>query len=88
MSNKDIFSKIGIFILIFILLIFVIMTQGSEIWAILETVDSSLVNQMSLQILWTTLATAILIQGFLIYSALLGANSQFLPPSKKNKGKN
>jgi len=86
MSNKDIFGKIGIFLIIFVLLIFVIMTQGSEIWATLETVDSSLANQISLQILWTTLVTATLIQGFLIYSALLGANSQFSPSSKKNKG--
>lgn len=86
MTNKDTFSKIGIFFIIFVLLVFLIMSQGSDIWAILDTVDISLANQNTLQLLWTTLVTAILIQGFLIYSALLGANSQFSPPSKKNKG--
>jgi predicted secreted protein len=86
MTNKETFSKIGIFFIIFILLVFFIMTQGSDIWATLDTVDINLANQKTLQFLWTTLVTAILIQGFLIYSALLGANSQFSLPSKKTKG--
>jgi hypothetical protein len=88
MSNKDAYGKIGIFLLIFLLLISIIMDQGTEIWATLETIDPSLANHTSLQLLWTTLATATLIQGFLIYSALLGSNSQFSPRSRQNKEEN
>jgi hypothetical protein len=88
MSNKDTYGKIGIFILIFLLLIVIIMTQGTEIWATLDTVDPSTANYTSLQLLWTTFVTATLIQGFLIYSALLGSNSQFSPTSKQTKEEN
>jgi len=88
MSNKDTYGKIGIFIIIFLFLILIITTQESEIWATLDTVDPSSANHTSLQLLWTTLATATLIQGFLIYSALLGSNSQFSPVSEKNKEEN
>ncbi len=85
MSNKDTYGKIGIFIIIFLLLIFIIMAQGSGIWATLETVDPSSANQKSLQLLWTTFVTATLIQGFLIYATLLGSNLQFSPVSKNDK---
>jgi len=88
MSNKETYGKIGIFLLVFLMLIAIIMDQGTEIWATLETVDPSSANHTSLQLLWTTLATATLIQGFLIYSALLGSNSQFSPVSKQNKEEN
>ncbi|PWI47422.1 hypothetical protein CEE45_12030 [Candidatus Heimdallarchaeota archaeon B3_Heim] len=87
MNHKETFGKIGFFIITFLLLIFFIEAQGSGNWATLQAVDSSLANQRSLELLWTTLVTATLIQGFMLYSALLGANSQFTPPTKKVNNK-
>ena len=87
MNHKETFGKIGFAIITFLLLIFFIEAQGSGNWVTLEGYDPNLANQRSLELLWTTLASATLIQGFMLYSALLGANSQFTPPTKKFNNK-
>ncbi|MHA2298312.1 MAG: hypothetical protein ACXAEU_18355 [Candidatus Hodarchaeales archaeon] len=80
MSYKDVFSKIGLVSIIFLLFLIVIDTQVIT-WATLNTVDKTTANIQSLQLMWTTLVAATLIQGFVIFSALLGANLQFSPQS-------
>ncbi len=87
MSNKDLFGKIGIAVIVFFLLVFFLEAQESGIWAILQTTDPDSANEKSLELLWTTLVTATLIQGFLIYAALLGSNLQFTPITKKQDNK-
>ncbi len=87
MSNKDIFGKVGFIIIVFFLFVFFLGAQESGTWAILQTTDPSSANEKSLELLWTTLVTATLIQGFLIYAALLGSNLQFTPVTKKQKDK-
>ncbi|MFX0182343.1 MAG: hypothetical protein ACFE95_04590 [Candidatus Hodarchaeota archaeon] len=87
MSNKEIFGRIGFAIITFILLMFFITAQESGIWATLPTVKPSRANQKSLELLWTTLATATIIQGFMLYAALLGSNLQFTPTAKEKENK-
>lgn len=87
MIQKDSLGKIGLFLIIFLLVIILLEAQGVGNWAILQTVDPGIANQRSLELMWTSLVTATIIQGFLLYTALLGANSQFTPPTKKVNNK-
>ena len=87
MNNKEIFGRIGFTIIIFILLMFFIAAQESGFWATLPAVKPSKANQESLELLWSTLATATIIQGFMLYAALLGSNLQFTPTKKEKRNK-
>ena len=87
MNYKETFGKICFVTIIFLLLVLFLETQGDGNWATLQTIEQNLANQKSLELLWTTLVTATLIQGFMLYSALLGVNSQFTPPTKKPNNK-
>ncbi|MHA1450054.1 MAG: hypothetical protein ACTSP4_11595 [Candidatus Hodarchaeales archaeon] len=78
MGFKEMFAKIGLISIIFMLFLVVINDQGN-IWANLSTVDVALANGQSLQLLWTGLVAATLLQGFVVFAALLGANLQFTP---------
>ncbi|MFX1534585.1 MAG: hypothetical protein ACFFDI_10220 [Promethearchaeota archaeon] len=81
MSNKEVFTKIGLILIIFLLFLVGLQAQGLS-WASLPTSPLATANTTSLQLLWTTLVAATLIQGFVIFAALLGANLQFTPVKK------
>ncbi|MFX1512498.1 MAG: hypothetical protein ACFFCQ_07925 [Promethearchaeota archaeon] len=87
MSNKEMVGKIGIAILIFALLLFIIDARAPDVWATLPGFSSDTANDKSLEFLWKEpLVTATLIQGFVLFAALLGINLQFTPTRKKKKG--
>lgn len=85
MNNKEILGRIGFAIIAFILLVLFIDGQDNGIWATLPTIQLSLANERSLSLLWTTLATSTIIQGFMLYAALLGSNLQFSAPTKEEE---
>lgn len=81
MGYKEMFAKIGLVSIIFMLFLVIINGLGN-IWADpskLPLVDVALANNQSLELLWTTLVAATLLQGFVVFAALLGANLQFTP---------
>lgn len=78
MGSKEMFAKIGLVSIIFMLFLVIINDQGN-IWATLSTVDVTLANSQSLELLWTGLVAATLLQGFVVFAALLGANLLFTP---------
>ena len=78
--TKDMFAKIGMFSLLFIVLLYFV-SDFSGFW---YTIDYQITSGLtldaeSLNLIWTTLITATLIQGFVLFAALLGANLQFTP---------
>lgn len=85
MNNKEVLGRIGFAIILFILIVLFINNQGGGFWATLPAVEQSSANEKSLELLWTTLATSIIIQGFMLYTALLGSNLQFSPPPKERE---
>ncbi|MFX1284926.1 MAG: hypothetical protein ACFFB5_14795 [Promethearchaeota archaeon] len=85
MNNKEVLGRIGFAIIGFILLVLIVDAQDSGAWATLQTVKPNLANERSLGLLWTTLATSTIIQGFMLYAALLGSNLQFSPPTKERE---
>ncbi|MFX0117478.1 MAG: hypothetical protein ACFFB3_23225 [Candidatus Hodarchaeota archaeon] len=82
MSAKDMFGKIGLAILIFMLLLFVVDSRGTGLWAV---VDPSAGANDPLELLWKQdfLVTATIIQAFVLFAALLGINLQFAPITGK-----
>jgi hypothetical protein len=83
MSNKEILGRIGFVIITFIFVVFLINAQDTGFWVTLPTVTPNLANKKSLELLWTTLVTATIIQGLVLYAAILGSNLQFTPMTKK-----
>lgn len=87
MSYKDLFSKAGLVLIIFFLFLIVLDARGIDP-ATLNFVDPATLdspittNSLSLQILWTDLAPVVLLSGFVLFAALLGANLQFTPISE------
>ncbi len=86
MSYKKMFGKIGITLVSFFLILFLLNSLGSGMWAeTLSTVNRGTANEVSLRLLWTTVVTATIIQAFVFYVALLGMNMVFNPLIKKNQ---
>lgn len=85
MSNKELVAKVGLVTIIFLLFLLVLdsLSPGS---ATLSAVSVTLANVQSLELLWTVLATATLLQAFVIFAALLGANLQFTPVQDDHGG--
>lgn len=77
--NKDMFAKMGMFSLLFIVLLYFISDFSSFWYTIDYTLTESTPDMESLSLMWTTVITATLIQGFVLFAALLGANLQFTP---------
>lgn len=82
MSSKDMFGKIGLAVVIFILLLFVLDARGTGLWA---AVDPDAGAKDPLELLWKKdfLVTATIIQAFVLFAALLGINLQFAPITGK-----
>ena len=86
MSRKELFGKIGIVLVSFLLVLFLLNSLSTGIWAeTLSTVSRGTANKESLRLLWTVVVTATIIQAFVFYVALLGMNMLFNPLIKKNK---
>lgn len=77
MANKQLFGTIGLALFVFLLLLIVVSDFSMIQWGILP-VDS----KMSLELLWTDLFPIVLIQGLVLFAALLGVNLQFTPVKK------
>ncbi|MHA2273732.1 MAG: hypothetical protein ACXACI_17935 [Candidatus Hodarchaeales archaeon] len=82
MSSKDLFGKIGMAVVIFILLLFVLDARGPGIWA---EVDPNAGAKDPLEMLWQRdfLVTATILQAFTLFAALLAINLQFAPVTGK-----
>jgi amino acid transporter len=86
MSSKEMFGKIGIVLVSFLLVLFLLNSLSTGIWAeTLSTVSRGTANKESLRLLWTVVVTATIIQAFVFYVALLGMNMLSNPLIKKNK---
>ena len=77
MANKQLFGTIGLTFFVFLLLLIVVSDFSMIQWGTLP-VDS----KMSLELLWTDLFPIVLIQGLVLFAALLGVNLQFTPVKK------
>ena len=78
MSNKQVFGTISLSIFVFLLLLIVVTNiQDSNTWTDVATGTTT-----SLELLWTNLFPAVLIQGFVLFAALLGVSLQFTPVKK------
>ena len=84
--SREMFGKIGLAVVIFILLLFVLDARGTGLWA---AVDPDADENDPLELLWQKefLVTATIIQAFVLFAALLGINLQFAPITGK-KGEN
>jgi hypothetical protein len=82
--SKELAGKIGFVILLFAALLYIFSLVNIPL-ATLTTTDVTTANQLSLVNLWDNMNGVTLIQGFVIFTALLGASSQFTPPTKIKK---
>lgn len=82
--SKELFGKIGFVVLLFAALLYIFSLVNIPL-ATLTTTDVTTANQLSLVNLWDNMNGVTLIQGFVIFTALLGASSQFTPPTKIKK---
>lgn len=82
--SKELFGKIGFVVLLFVALLYIFSLVNIPL-ATLTTTDVTTANQLSLVNLWDNMNGVTLIQGFVIFTALLGASSQFTPPTKIKK---
>ena len=82
--SKELFGKIGFVVLLFAAFLFLFSLINIPL-ATLTTTDVTTANQLSLANLWDNMNGVTLIQGFVIFTALLGASSQFTPPTKIKK---
>ena len=82
--SKELFGKIGFVVLLFAALLYIFSLVNLPL-ATLVTTDVATANQLSLVNLWDNMNGVTLIQGFVIFTALLGASSQFTPPTKIKK---
>jgi len=80
-GKKGIASRMGLAIIMFLLLLLVINYAGAGLFADLtgNMVPKITSNTDTLTLLWTTLFTVTMIQGFVVFAGLLGANLQFTP---------
>ncbi|MHA1513522.1 MAG: hypothetical protein ACTSRJ_05600 [Candidatus Hodarchaeales archaeon] len=82
--SKELFGKIGFVVILFAALLYIFSLINIPL-ATLTTTDVTTANQLSLVNLWDNMNGVTLIQGFVIFTALLGASSQFTPPTKIKK---
>jgi len=84
--SKELLGKIGFVVLLFTALLYIFSLVNIPL-ATLTTTDVATANQLSLTNLWVwdNMNGVTLIQGFVIFTALLGASSQFTPPTKIKK---
>ncbi|MHA1207374.1 MAG: hypothetical protein ACTSQ9_03705 [Candidatus Hodarchaeales archaeon] len=82
--SKELFGKIGFVVLLFAAFLYIFSLINIPL-ATLTTTDVTTANQLSLVNLWDNMNGVTLIQGFVIFTALLGASSQFTPPTKIKK---
>ncbi|NHJ01066.1 MAG: hypothetical protein EAX86_02940 [Candidatus Heimdallarchaeota archaeon] len=79
MSKKQMFGTIGLASFVFMLLLMVFSGLPGATWAPVSSTAGT-----SLSLLWDIngLFPAVLIQGFVLFAALLGVNLQFTPAKK------
>ena len=82
--SKELVGKIGFVLLLFTALLYIFSLINLPL-ATLTTTDITTANQLALTNLWDNMNGVTLIQGFVIFTALLGASSQFTPPTKIKK---
>ena len=82
--SKELFGKVGFVLFLFTALIYIFSIINIPL-ATLVTTDVVTANQLALTNLWDNMNGVTLIQGFVIFTALLGASSQFTPPTKIKK---
>lgn len=82
--SKELFGKIGFVVLLFAAFLYIFSLINIPL-ATLIAKDVTTANQVSLENLWVDMNGVTLIQGFVIFTALLGASSQFTPPTKIKK---
>jgi len=82
--SKELFGKIGFVVLLFAALLYIFFFFNIPP-ATLTRTDVTTANQLSFANLWDNMKGVTLIQGFVIFTALLGASSQFTPPTKIKK---
>jgi len=82
--SKELIGKIGFVVLLFVAMLYIFSLINIPL-ATLTTTDVTTANQLSLVNLWDNMNGTTLIQGFVIFTALLGASSQFTPPTKIKK---
>ena len=80
MANKQLFGTIGLTLFVFLLLLMVVSGFGGITWATIPGLPSITIE--SLNLLWTDLFPVVLIQGLVLFAALLGVNLQFTPVKK------
>ena len=83
--SKELLGKIGFVVLLFTALLYIVSLVNIPLATTLTTTDIATANQLSLANLWDNMNGVTLIQGFVIFTALLGASSQFTPPTKIKK---